>query len=102
MSNIRDARNVLTARLLQGEGRASTAQRQAAFMNSDLGEPLNSLVHKIARNARAVSNDDVAKVLAAGLDEDQTFELIVCAAVGEASRQYDAALAALEAAVLEH
>lgn len=99
MSNIQDARTALTARILQGNGRASRAHRQAAFMNADLGEPLNTLIRKVAQNAHTVSDQDVARVLAAGLDEDQTFEIVVCAAVGEASRQYDAAL---EAAGSEH
>jgi hypothetical protein len=33
-----------------------------------------------------------------GLSEDQVFEIVVCAAIGQATRQYDTALAALEAA----
>jgi alkylhydroperoxidase/carboxymuconolactone decarboxylase family protein YurZ len=30
-----------------------------------------------------------------GLSEDEVFELVVCAAVGQAARQYESALAAL-------
>jgi hypothetical protein len=37
-------------------------------------------------------------VRAAGLSEDQVFEIVVCAAVGQADRQYRAALDALEKA----
>jgi hypothetical protein len=33
-----------------------------------------------------------------GLSEDQVFEIVVCSAIGQATRQYDGALAALEAA----
>jgi alkylhydroperoxidase/carboxymuconolactone decarboxylase family protein YurZ len=40
----------------------------------------------------------VAAVLAAGLSEDQLFEIMVCAAIGQAHRQYTSALAALAAA----
>jgi hypothetical protein len=36
--------------------------------------------------------------MASGLSEDQIFEIVVCAAVGQATRQYDTAFAALEAA----
>ena len=36
-----------------------------------------------------------AAVTAAGVTEDQLFELVICAAVGHASRLYDAGLAAL-------
>jgi hypothetical protein len=101
MSNIRNARHALTARLIEDDGRASRAHRQGAFVNGDLGEPLNALVRKVVQNAHAVTDQDVANVGAAGLEEDQTFEIVICAAVGEASRQYDAALASLEAAVRE-
>jgi len=36
--------------------------------------------------------------MAAGFSEDQIFEVVVCAAIGQATRQRDAALAALAAA----
>ena len=52
MSNIAEARKVVVARILEGEGRASHAQRKAAFDNAGLGEPLRTLVDKVARNAR--------------------------------------------------
>jgi hypothetical protein len=32
------------------------------------------------------------------MSEDQIFEIAVCAAIGQATRQYDTALAALDAA----
>jgi len=35
----------------------------------------------------------------ANLGEDEIFEMVVCAAVGEANRQHEAALAALRAAI---
>lgn len=101
MSNIRSARETLIARILQGDGRSSHADRRAAFGNGDLGEPLSTLVRKVAHDASAVSDQDVAAVLNAGVEEDQVFELLVCAAVGEASRLYDAARAALDAATSE-
>jgi hypothetical protein len=40
---------------------------------------------------------DIAAARASGLSEDQIFETVVCAAVGQATRQYDTALAALKA-----
>ena len=45
-----------------------------------------------------MTEEDVAAAKAAGLREDQIFELVVCAAIGQATRQYDTALAALTAA----
>ena len=98
MSNIRKAQEALVARVLKGDGRASHALRRAAFDNVGLEEPLLKLLRKVAERAHTVTDEDVAAVRAAGLSEDQIFELVVCAAIGEASRQHDAALGALHAA----
>lgn len=98
MSNIVPARNALTSRILDGDGKASTAERNAAFNNSGLAEPLATLVDKVARHASAVTDDDIAAARSSGRSEDQVFEIVVCAAVGASSRQYDTALAALDAA----
>jgi hypothetical protein len=96
MSDIRQARRAVVARILEGEGRASHAQRRAAFNNTGLAEPLSTLVGKVAMHANTVTNEDIAAVGATGLSEDQIFETVVCAAIGQATRQYDAAVAALE------
>lgn len=95
MSNIMEARKALIARILEGPGYASHDQRRAAFDNARSGEPLRSLVTKVAKRARDVSDEDIAAVRTAGFSEDQIFELIVCSAVGQATRQHDNALAAL-------
>jgi alkylhydroperoxidase family enzyme len=62
-----------------------------------LAEPLHTLIDKVARHAYKVTDEDIATARASGLSEDQIFELVVCAAIGQATRQHDAALAALEA-----
>ena len=98
MGNIIEARNVLVARILEGGGRASREQRKAAFDNAGLPEPLRTLIERVAKHANQVTDQDVAAVEAAGLSEDQIFEIVVCGAVGEAVRQHERALAALEAA----
>lgn len=98
MSNIRQARKAVVSRILDGDGRASRAQRRAAFDNTGLATPLSTLIDKVARNAHTVTDEDIAAVRATGLSEDQIFEIVVCAAIGQAARQYDAALAALEVA----
>jgi alkylhydroperoxidase family enzyme len=59
---------------------------------------MSRLVEKVARHAFKVTDDDIAAVRMAGFSEDQIFELVVCAAIGQATRQYETALAALEAA----
>jgi alkylhydroperoxidase family enzyme len=98
MSDIRQARKVLTSRILEGDGTASASERRAAFNNSGLAEPLGALVGKVARHADRVTDADINAARASGVSEDQVFEIVVCAAIGQATRQYDAALAALEAA----
>ena len=98
MSDITQARRALVARILEGDGRASHAERRAAFENAGLNEPLSTLVDRVANQAHRVTDEDIAAARASGLSEDEIFELVVCAAIGQAARQYDAAFAALEAA----
>ena len=101
MSDITEGRRALLARLLEGDGRASLNQRRAAFDNTGLSEPLSTLIDKVAKHAYKVTDEDVAAAQEPGLSEDQIFEIVVCAAVGQASRQYDTAVAALRAAIAE-
>lgn len=77
---------------------ASHDQRHAAFENVGFTEPLGTLIKKVALRAHTVTDGDTSAVLASGLSQDQVFELVVCAAIGQASRQLESALAALEAA----
>jgi len=98
MSNITQAREALVRRILEGEGKAPPSERRGAFNNKGLAAPLGTLADKVARRAYSVTDEDIAAVRAASLSEDEIFEIVVCAAVGQASRQYDTALAALDAA----
>lgn len=84
------SRDVLVKRVLEGEGKASREDRKAAFENRSI-----PLVDKVAKNAWKVTDEDVdaAKV---SRSEDEVFELVVCAAIGQATRQLESALAALE------
>ena len=95
MTDIAPARHKLLARMLDGDGAAQKAQRHAAFENAGVTGPVRTLLEKIAGDAHGVSDDDVHEALASGLTEDQLFELATCAAVGQANRQYEAAMAAL-------
>jgi hypothetical protein len=99
MTDIRQARKAVVARILEGDGKASPAQRMASFNNTGLGEPLSTLIDKVARHAYTVTDEDIADARASGLNENQILEIVVCAAIGQATRQYDTALAALEAAI---
>ncbi len=98
MSDIKQAREALVKRILEGTGIASLSQRREAFENRDLTRPLDALVDKVAMHAYMVTDEDINVAKEGGFSEDTIFEIVVCAAVGQASRQHDAALAALEAA----
>lgn len=98
MADIRHALQLLRRRLLEGSGRAAVEQRRAAFEQGAAPEPVQGLLRKVALHPYRVTDEDVAAVRASGLSEDQIFELVVCAAVGQACRQHDSAMAALEAA----
>lgn len=99
MADIQESRLALLKRILEGEGRASRGERRAAFDDADLAAPLKTLVHKVAGQSWKVTDSDIAAARAAGHGEEEIFELVVCAGVGQANRQYEKAMAALEAAV---
>jgi len=99
MSDITKAREALVARILEGNGTASQTQRRTAFNNTGFPEPVQTLVEKVCKGANTITDEDFAAVRASGLSEDQIFEITVCAAIGQAARQYEAAFAALDAAL---
>jgi alkylhydroperoxidase family enzyme len=98
MSNITQERKALITRILEGNGTASQTQRRAAFDHTGFAEPLSTLIDKVTMQAYRVTDGDIAAAKASGFSEDQIFELVVCAAIGQAARQHDSAFAALEAA----
>ncbi|TSE01506.1 hypothetical protein FOS14_02890 [Skermania sp. ID1734] len=98
MSDIAALHSALVARILDDAATAPPELRRAAFDNSGLAEPMRTLIEKVAHRATSVTDADVAAVRAAGLSEDQIFEIVVCAAVGQASRDYQNALSAVSAA----
>lgn len=99
MSEFNNAHKALVSRILEGDGRASRAERRDAFDNTGLAEPVRTLVSKVANHACRVTDADISAARASGLSEDQVFELVVSAAIGHATRQYNTALAALDAAI---
>jgi len=97
MSDISPGRAAVTKRVLDGDGHASRDDRKAAY---DAAGPdsVRPLVELVTKAAARISDGDIAAAKAKGLTEDQIFELVVCAAIGESTRQYEGALAALDAA----
>lgn len=97
MANITQARKALTERVVSGDGKANQEQRRAALAG-DGPSGATALIEKVTKHAYRVTDEDITAVKAAGFTEDQIFELVVCAAVGQANRQIESALAALEEA----
>lgn len=97
----RDLHRALVARILDGAGTASPAARRAAFDNADLQGPVATLIDKAANSATAVTDADFAAAKATGMSEDQIFELVYCAVIGQATRLYERGHAALAEAVDE-
>jgi hypothetical protein len=85
-------------RAVRGPGMSGRAARQAAFENTGVHPRARDLLDKVVRQAWTVTDEDVTATKAAGLSEDEIFELTICAALGQAKRQLNAALAALETA----
>jgi len=91
----RAAHRALVDRILTGDGRAAADLRGRAFRNDGLSAPLDELIDKVSTRPTQVTEADFAASKAAGYTEDQLFELVICAAVGQSTRLYDTGLAAL-------
>ena len=98
MSDIREARKALLNRILEGAGSVPSSDRRAAFNLEGLTGPVRTVVEKVAKHPSRVTDEDIGAAKASGFSEDQILEIVVCAAVGQANRQYEGALAALDAA----
>jgi hypothetical protein len=88
-------RKAAVERAVEGAGRSSVEARRAAFANDGVPEPARALIAKVVDHAYKITDADVAAATAA-LGDDQVFELVICAAMGEATRQLEAALAVLD------
>jgi hypothetical protein len=97
----RAAFGALVDRVLTGEGKAPAQQRARAFGGDGLPAPLDALIGKVVDGSVQVTEVDFAAAKASGFSEDQLFELVVCAVVGQSSRLYEAGLAALAEATVD-
>jgi hypothetical protein len=91
-------RHAAVERAVRGAGTSSADARRAAFDHANVPAAAAALVDKIVHAAWTIGDEDIAAAKAAGLSEDEIFEIAVCAAYGQATRQLDAGLAALAAA----
>jgi hypothetical protein len=93
-----ELRNQVIERAVRGPGMTGGAARRAAYENNGVNPRARDLLSKVARQAWTVTDEDVTATKAAGFSEDEIFELTICAALGQANRQLNAAIAALDAA----
>ncbi|MEV0286299.1 hypothetical protein AB0H36_19475 [Kribbella sp. NPDC050820] len=89
------AHRALVDQILNGPGTTSADERARAFGNA---VPSHPLIDKVATRPTQITDEDFA---ATGLTDDQLFELVIAAAVGQSARMYDAGLAALAEATGE-
>jgi hypothetical protein len=95
----RAAHRALVAGILHGPGQAAAELRASAFSNAGLPSSLQPLLSKVITSPANVTDADFAAATAAGFTDDQLFELVIAAAVGQSARLYDAGLAALAEAI---
>ena len=98
MPGIKQAQKALASRILEGEGKASSSDRRAAFNNSGLAEPAATLVDKVAKNAYRVTDEDIAAARDSGSAKTRSLRSWCARLSARPDRQYDTALASLEAA----
>ncbi|MGH3409258.1 MAG: hypothetical protein ACRDRJ_43215 [Streptosporangiaceae bacterium] len=85
----------LVGHVLNGAGRASADLRARAFSNADVPPALQALIGQVATRPAQVTDADFAAAKASGFSEDELFELVISAALGQSARRYEAGLAAL-------
>ncbi len=92
-------RQALIERSVRGPGTTASSAREAAFANRD-DAPARALVATVTQHAWKVTDEQVATAKRE-LPDDAVFELVICAAMGQASRQLESARAAVAAVTEE-
>ena len=87
-------REIAVRRALKGPGSSRPEARLAAYEN----QGTDAAVRGPRCDPSSPRRGAGAAAMAAGVSEDEIFELTVCAAYGQSTRQLDAALAALDEA----
>lgn len=96
-----ELRAAVTAAILAGPCRVDQDTRQRAYDGTLPPGAVSDYASTVTRHAYRVTDELVAGARATGLDDEGLFEVAVAAAVGQATRQIDRALAALDAALEE-
>jgi alkylhydroperoxidase family enzyme len=98
MGRLPDGYRALVDAVRQRRGTATAEQRIRAFRNTETDPALRPLLDKVATRPTGITDADFDRARAAGLTDDQLFEVVVAAAVGRSTRMYESALAALDEA----
>jgi len=92
--DVEQHRKAAIARAVDGDGKSAVELRRAAFANKDLPATVSALVDKVVNHAYRITDEDLAAAKQ-HFSEDEIFELVLCAAYGQADRQLAAARAAI-------
>jgi alkylhydroperoxidase family enzyme len=76
-------------------GATTSASRAAAADGGPLPEPMDTYAAMVRDHSYRVTDDDIEALKAAGVSEDEIFEMTVAAALGAALRSLDAGLDAM-------
>jgi hypothetical protein len=87
--------DAVVRRATEGPGRLGSAVRVETARNGDVPAALRPLVETAHAGAWNVEDVHFEPAWRAGYNEDQLFEVVVCAALGAASKRLQAALRAL-------
>lgn len=98
MAEFDEVRHGVIARAVHGRGVSTPSARRAAFEGEDNDPRVAALLEKVRQRAWEIADADVKAAIDAGVPEDEVFELVICAALGQAQRQLDAACHALDRA----
>jgi hypothetical protein len=82
--------------VLDAPARTETGARSAAASGRALTEPLGSYVGKVRDQSYRITDTDIEMLTAAGLSEDEVFEITVATAVGAALRGLDTGMRVLQ------
>jgi hypothetical protein len=81
--------------VLESPGSTPARLRAAVFGGDDVAPEWSDYVTKVRERSYRVTDEDVARLIAAGHTEDEIFEITIAAALGAAARLLDAGLRAL-------
>jgi hypothetical protein len=95
---LRAAHRSLVDRILHGPGTTTAEQRAAAFENAHTEPALRPLLSKVATTPTRITDADFDTARTTGHTDDQLFELVIAAAVGQSTRMYETAVIALDQA----